>query len=145
MQDLGIAPRALSDITSVPEVRRIFKTRTVLKPDVFLPERRTFSTAKNRTKFEICKFFSSIPEYILIQNFQHQICVQEPYLKRINKSCLVCISPDLVQYSMTCPANLGVWSCLVRKLICPVRLSSQFSQFLNLVKLITQIILTIIE
>ena len=30
--------RALPDITSGPEVRQIFKIRTVRKPDVFLPE-----------------------------------------------------------------------------------------------------------
>ena len=33
------------------------------------------------------------------------------------------ISPDLVQLGRTCPANFGVRSCTVRKLICPVRLS----------------------
>ena len=33
------------------------------------------------------------------------------------------ISPDSVRSGRTCPANLGVWSCLVRILIWPVRLS----------------------
>ena len=33
------------------------------------------------------------------------------------------ISPDTVRSGMTCPANLGVRSCPIRKLICPVRLS----------------------
>ena len=33
------------------------------------------------------------------------------------------INPDSVQSGRTCPANLGVRSCPVRKLICPVRLS----------------------
>ena len=33
------------------------------------------------------------------------------------------ISPDSVRSGRTCPANLGVRSCPVRKLICPVRLS----------------------
>ena len=33
------------------------------------------------------------------------------------------ISPDLVRSGRTCPVNLGVHSCPVRKLICPVRLS----------------------
>ena len=33
------------------------------------------------------------------------------------------ISLDLVQSGRICPANLGVQSCLVRKLICPDRLS----------------------
>ena len=38
---------ALPDITSNPEVRQIFKIRTIWKPDVFLPKCRTFSTFKN--------------------------------------------------------------------------------------------------
>ena len=33
------------------------------------------------------------------------------------------ISPDSVQSGMTRPANLGVRSCPVKKLICPVRFS----------------------
>ena len=33
------------------------------------------------------------------------------------------VSPDLVRSGRTCPANLGVRSCPVRKLICPVRSS----------------------
>ena len=33
------------------------------------------------------------------------------------------VSPDLVQSGRTCPANFGVQSCPVRKLICPVRLN----------------------
>ena len=33
------------------------------------------------------------------------------------------ISPDSVRCGRTCPANLGVRSCPVRKLICPVRSS----------------------
>ena len=33
------------------------------------------------------------------------------------------ISPDSVWSGRTCPANLGVLSCPVRKLICPVRSS----------------------
>ena len=35
-------------------------------------------------------------------------------------------SPDLVRSGRTCPANLGVRSCPVRKLICPVRSSPNF-------------------
>ena len=35
-------------------------------------------------------------------------------------------SPDLVQSGRTCPANLVVWSCPVRKLIYPVRSSPTF-------------------
>ena len=59
--------RAQPDITSGPEVRRIFKIRPVRKPDVFLPGRRTFKTVNNRKKnpknffwktfFEFCFFF----------------------------------------------------------------------------------------
>ena len=37
--------------------------------------------------------------------------------------CLKNISPDSVQSDRTCPANLGVRSCPVKKFICPVRLS----------------------
>ena len=33
------------------------------------------------------------------------------------------ISPDSVRSGRTCPAKLGVRSCPVRKLICPVQLS----------------------
>ena len=33
------------------------------------------------------------------------------------------VSPDLVLSGRTCPANLGVWSCPVRKLVCPLRFS----------------------
>ena len=33
------------------------------------------------------------------------------------------ISPDSVRSGRTCPANLGVRSCSVRKLICPVQSS----------------------
>ena len=51
--------RALPDITSGPEVRQIFKIRTVRKPDVFLPGRRTFNTFKSiREKKKLSKFFS---------------------------------------------------------------------------------------
>ena len=43
--------RALPDIMSGPEVRQIFEIRTVRKPDVFPPGRRTFNTFKNRIFF----------------------------------------------------------------------------------------------
>jgi hypothetical protein len=51
--------RALPDITSGPEVRQIFKIRTVRKPDVFLPGHRTFNSFRNRRKDpkKILKFF----------------------------------------------------------------------------------------
>ena len=42
--------RALTDITSGPEVRKIVKIRTVWKPDVFLPGRQTINTVRNRKK-----------------------------------------------------------------------------------------------
>ena len=40
--------RALPDITSGPEVRQIFKIRTVRKPDIFLPGRRTLNPLENK-------------------------------------------------------------------------------------------------
>ena len=49
------------------------------------------------------------------------ICVKGPYVmagKMFEK-----ISPDSVRSGRTCPANLGVRSCPVRKLICPVQSS----------------------
>ena len=42
--------RALPDITSGPEVRQIFKIRTVRKPDITLPGRRTVNPLENRKK-----------------------------------------------------------------------------------------------
>ena len=63
--------RALLDITSGPEVRQIFKIRTLRKPDIFLPG--IFFVYLHRKMF-----------------------------KNISL------------------ANLGVRSCLIRKLICPV-------------------------
>ena len=47
-----VTGRALPDITSVPEVRQNLKIRTVRKPDVFLPGRRTFNTFENRKKLK---------------------------------------------------------------------------------------------
>ena len=49
-QCCSILSRALPDITSVPEVRQIFKIRTVRKPDVFLPGRWTLNPLENRKK-----------------------------------------------------------------------------------------------
>ena len=64
--------------------------------------------------------------YIWSRNFCHQICVRGPYLMRIDNLKLVGkmfknISPDSVWCGRTCPANLGVRSCPVGKLICQVR------------------------
>ena len=53
--------RALPDIMSGLEVQKIYKIRTVWKPDVFLPGRWTFKTFKNHkknlTKIVIVIFF----------------------------------------------------------------------------------------
>ena len=38
-------------------------------------------------------------------------------------------SPDSVRSGRTCSANLGVQSCRVRKLVCPVRLSPRSAMF----------------
>ena len=46
--------------------------------------------------------------------------IDNPYL--VGKM-LKSISPDSVRSGRTCPANLSVRSCPVRKLICPVRSS----------------------
>ena len=46
------------------------------------------------------------------------------------------ISPDSVRSGRTCPANLVVQSCPVRKLICPVRSSSKVNCKLNYIYLI---------
>ena len=72
------------------------------------------------------KFFFKIFFFIY---FWHQI--QWPYLMRIDNPYLVAkifenISPDSVRFGRTCPANLAVRSCPVRKLICPVWLSPRF-------------------
>ena len=42
--------RALPDITSGLEVRKIFKIWTVRKPNIFLPGSWTFNTFRNRKK-----------------------------------------------------------------------------------------------
>ena len=124
--------RALLGISSGPEVRQIFNIQTVLKPDFFLPGRQTFNrrimVEKEHKKFQKFqkknfKFFFKIFFFIY---FWHQI--QWPYLMRIDNPYLVGkmfknISPDSVRSGRTCPVNLGVPSCPVRKLICPVRLS----------------------
>ena len=66
--------------------------------------------------------------FIWSMNIWNQSCVQGPYLMRINNLYLVHkmfknLSPNSVRSGRTCPANLGVRSCPVRKLICPVRSS----------------------
>ena len=49
--------RALPDMLSGPEVREIFKIRTVRKPNNFLPGLRTFKTFKNNNKKKNKKSF----------------------------------------------------------------------------------------
>ena len=135
---------------SGPEVRQIFKVRTHQKPDVLLPGRRTFITWKNggkkskkikkkkKNSKKIFKIFFKIFCFFCLfnwsGNFRHQIFVQVPYLMKSNNLLLVGetfknISPDSVRSGRTCPANLGVRSCPVRKLICPVRSSPRFLAF----------------
>ena len=119
--------RALPDITSGPEVRQIFKIRTVQTQDVFLPGRQTF--------FSI--FFSKIffSVYLFgLGTFDTKFVSRVPILWELITCTLVGkmfknISPDSVQSGRTCPANLGVRPCPVRKLICPVRSSPTL--FLN--------------
>jgi len=64
--------KAQPDITSGPEVRQIFQIRTVRKPDVFLPGRRTFSNRKNskNSKKNFQNFFSNF-----FHNFFLFICM----------------------------------------------------------------------
>ena len=58
-------------ITSGSEVRTIFKFRTVQKPDVFRPRRRTY-TFKDRKRNQNC-FFNVNNFQIIIFNFFFQI------------------------------------------------------------------------
>ena len=114
---------AQPDITSGPEVRQIVKIRTAGKPDIFLPGRRTFENRK-RIKFQI--FFFKI----FFKNFFYDYLFGKMFKN---------ISPDSVRSGRTCPANLVVRSCPVKKLICPVRLSprqivNQLFQALNIQK-----------
>jgi hypothetical protein len=68
-----------------------------------------------------CAYYSDQEAFKIVQNQFKQV---------LNKSKLVLnlikvhsISPDSVQSGRTCPANVGVRSCPVRKLISPVQLS----------------------
>ena len=97
--------RALPDISSGWEVGQIFNIQTVLKPDVFLPRYQTFKNRKKSNVFFNFQYFF----HLFFQNFQFLFV----YLfGRMFKY----ISPDSVRSGRTCPANLGVWSCPVRKL-----------------------------
>ena len=109
-----LSSRALLDITSGPEVRQIFKVQAVQKPDILLPRPPISHNNNCRKKLQKIIYFLLTP-----------ICVQWPYLMRIDNLYLVGkmfknISPDLVRSGRSCLANLGVRSCPVRKLICPV-------------------------
>ena len=126
--------RTLPDITSGPDVRKIFKIRTVQKPDVVLSGRQTFNTIKNR---EICHFFSfffknisSIPEFLdtsWFRTFDFKFVSMDLYL--VFKICKN-VSSDLVWSGRCCPANLGVQSCSVRKLIYPIRSSPTHCKYI---------------
>ena len=82
---------------SGPEVRKIFKIRTVRKPDVLLPRRRTFKTFKNKIKinlffqfvFSIC-FVCLLSIWWISMKFCYLICKMfkniSPDNCRLNKS-----------------------------------------------------------
>ena len=108
---------------------------TVLKLGVILSGCQTFNTFENRFFFLyiFIKIFFCL--FVWSRNFWHQICVQGPYLMRIDNLYLTgkmvkSISLDSVRSSSTCPANLGVQSCPVRKLICPLRSSPTLYKYL---------------
>ena len=113
-------------ITSGSEVRNFFKSGTVQKPDIFFSRCRTLNTRKTiKTNSTLFSNFFQIFILFIYFIFWHQICVQGPYLMRIDNLYLVrkmfkSIRPDSVLSSRTCLANLGVRSCPVRKLIRPV-------------------------
>ena len=58
LKGIDICSRALPGIMFGPEVRQIFKIRTVRKQDVFLPGRQTFRNRKKITNFFFNFFFS---------------------------------------------------------------------------------------
>ena len=131
---------ALLDITSNPEVLQIFNVRIVQKLDIFLPGCPTCSTFKKRKKkkkkmkelnfwgfffqFFFNFFLLSSIHLVKEHNFWHQLCVRGPNV--MAGKMFENISPDSVRSSNTCTANLGVRSCPVMKLICPVRSSPIF-------------------
>ena len=117
--------RALPDITSSPEVRQILEVRAVRKPDVFLTGPDTLISRKICFFhfFFFLKFFFSIfmfPDWICLSIFYTKYVYWELILWEVISpvKCLRNRSPDSVR-----SANLGVRSCPVRKLICPVRSS----------------------
>ena len=101
--------------------RKTFGFQTVRKPDIFrVHGRRTFKIKKKKFKKKFQILFSRFLFLLFVwsKNFRHQICVQGPYLMRIDNLYLVGkmfknISPDSVRSGRTCPANLSVRSCQV--------------------------------
>ena len=65
---LAATTSAQPDITSSPKVRRIFKIRTVRKPDVFLPDVRLFTLLKIEKKIQK-KIFKFIFQFIFSNFF----------------------------------------------------------------------------
>ena len=77
--------RALLDITSVPELRRIVKIQTVWTPDVFFSLRQTFKSFKNERKkkkqsnyfqflFLFVYFFREKFKFDFLRKFCHLVC-----------------------------------------------------------------------
>ena len=101
--------RALLENTSDPEVGQIFKIQTG-KPDIFPPGCRTFNTFKieKKSKFYFHFFFIFFCYLYGLGNFDakfmsRDLILWELVVKMIHQIC-------------TCPANLSVRSCLVKKL-----------------------------
>ena len=110
--------RAQPDIPSGPEVRQIFKCPDSGLPVFLLPGLRTLrNRKKSKKKFQKKNFQKKFSKFFF-KFFFHNFFFVYLYGK-MSKN----ISPDSVRSGRTCPANLGVRTCPVRKLICPVRLS----------------------
>ena len=108
--------------TSRP-VRKSGKSWNVRIPDFrffSFPDSGPFNIEKNPKK--ISKFSKFFFQNFFFQNFFFIIFFVYLYGK-LSKN----ISPDSVRSGRTCPANLGVGSCPVRKLIYPVRSSPNWS------------------
>ena len=128
--------RALLDITS-GKVRQTFKIWTVRKPDIFLNGRWTFNTFKNRKKIQ--KIQKQIQDFFVylfgLGTFDTKFVSRNWELWELitctwRVKCLkIYISLDSVQSGRTCQANLGVWFCSVRKLICPFKFQILYLSF----------------
>ena len=83
---------------------------------------------KSKNFIFFSKFFSSIPRFSNTSYFQvfdfkfvsTDLTLRESIAHTWYVKCLKNISPDLFPSDRTCPANSGVRSCPVRKLICPM-------------------------